>query len=115
MNKLAVTTLESKFFIYDMRTQHPTHGFASLTEKVNDSQQYFVVPSLNQYAVLSGAQIAYCLVSVSPASKQGYLHDSRWKWDFTPLEIVCIVGGGVMGIGKYDLKLECTVLILTNV
>lgn len=34
MNKLLVTTLESKFRVFDMRTQHPTEGFAHLTEKV---------------------------------------------------------------------------------
>lgn len=34
MNKLVATSLESKFYVYDMRTQHPTKGFASLTEKV---------------------------------------------------------------------------------
>jgi WD40 repeat protein len=32
MNKLCVTTLESKFRIFDMRTQHPTQGFACLSE-----------------------------------------------------------------------------------
>ncbi|KAJ8308531.1 hypothetical protein KUTeg_013405 [Tegillarca granosa] len=37
MNKLVATTLESKFFVYDMRTQHPTKGFASLTEKAHKS------------------------------------------------------------------------------
>lgn len=34
MNKLVATTLESKFHVYDMRTQHPTKGFACVTEKV---------------------------------------------------------------------------------
>lgn len=34
MNKLVVATLESKFLLFDLRTQHPTQGFASLTEKV---------------------------------------------------------------------------------
>lgn len=34
MNKLVVTGLESKFTVFDMRTQHPTKGFASLTENV---------------------------------------------------------------------------------
>ena len=34
MNKLVATTLESKFYIYDMRTQHETKGFSSLVEKV---------------------------------------------------------------------------------
>lgn len=35
MNKLAVTTLESKYHVYDLRTQHPDKGFASLSEKVD--------------------------------------------------------------------------------
>lgn len=34
MNKLVATTLESKFYLWDMRTQHPSKGFAMLTEKV---------------------------------------------------------------------------------
>ena len=34
MNKLVATTLESKFHVYDLRTQHPEKGFASLSEKV---------------------------------------------------------------------------------
>lgn len=35
MNKLVVSTLESKFLIFDLRTQHLTQGFASLTERVS--------------------------------------------------------------------------------
>ena len=35
MNKLAVTTLESKFRIFDMRTQHPTGGFSCLSERAH--------------------------------------------------------------------------------
>lgn len=34
MNKFVVTCLESQFSVYDARTQHPTSGFASVTEKV---------------------------------------------------------------------------------
>nr|CAD7443316.1 unnamed protein product [Timema bartmani] len=34
MNKLVATTLESKFFIFDVRTQHPKKGFSYLSEKV---------------------------------------------------------------------------------
>jgi WD40 repeat protein len=37
MNKIVVTTLESKFRCYDMRTQHPTDGFASLSERAHRS------------------------------------------------------------------------------
>ncbi|CAG2213674.1 WD repeat-containing protein 92 [Mytilus edulis] len=37
MNKLVATTLESKFHVYDMRTQHPTKGFACVTEKAHKS------------------------------------------------------------------------------
>lgn len=34
MNKLIATTLEAKFHVFDMRTQHPNKGYASLSEKV---------------------------------------------------------------------------------
>jgi WD40 repeat protein len=37
MNKLVVTTLESKFRLFDMRTQHAEDGFASLTERAHKS------------------------------------------------------------------------------
>lgn len=37
MNKLVATTLESKFHVYDMRTQNATTGFASLSEKVSQA------------------------------------------------------------------------------
>ncbi|XP_055880420.1 dynein axonemal assembly factor 10-like [Biomphalaria glabrata] len=37
MNKLVATTLESKFHVFDMRTQHPSKGFTSLTEKAHKS------------------------------------------------------------------------------
>lgn len=44
MNKLVATSLEGKFHIFDMRTQHLTKGFASVSEKVldtgGDSQMY---------------------------------------------------------------------------
>jgi hypothetical protein len=35
MNKMVATTLESKFYVFDVRTQHPKKGFAYLTEKVS--------------------------------------------------------------------------------
>lgn len=37
MNKLVVTTLESRIRLFDMRTQHPTGGFTSLIEKAHKS------------------------------------------------------------------------------
>ncbi|XP_077995639.1 dynein axonemal assembly factor 10-like [Glandiceps talaboti] len=37
MNKLAATTLESKFHVFDLRTQHPQKGFAYCTEKAHKS------------------------------------------------------------------------------
>lgn len=33
MNKMVVTTLEGGLFVYDMRTQHPSKGFAMISEK----------------------------------------------------------------------------------
>ncbi|KAG9416848.1 WD repeat-containing protein 92 [Aphanomyces cochlioides] len=37
MNKLLVTTLESKFRMYDMRTFHPSKGYAYMSEKAHKS------------------------------------------------------------------------------
>lgn len=37
MNKLVATTLESKFYLFDLRTQHPKKGFAYLMEKAHKS------------------------------------------------------------------------------
>lgn len=37
MNKLVATSLEGRFHVFDMRTQHPTKGFASVSEKVTNS------------------------------------------------------------------------------
>lgn len=34
MNKLVATSLEGKFHVFDTRTQHPTKGFTSVSEKV---------------------------------------------------------------------------------
>lgn len=37
MNKLVCTSLEGKIFVYDLRTNHPTEGFNSLSQKISDS------------------------------------------------------------------------------
>ena len=37
MNKLVVTMLESKYRLFDLRTQHAVEGFAHLTEKCHKS------------------------------------------------------------------------------
>jgi len=41
MNKLVATSLEGKFHVFDMRTQHPTKGFASVSEKVRFTERMF--------------------------------------------------------------------------
>ncbi|KAJ8248044.1 hypothetical protein GJAV_G00237580 [Gymnothorax javanicus] len=42
MNKLVATSLEGKFHVFDMRTQHPTKGFASVSEKAHKSSVWQV-------------------------------------------------------------------------
>lgn len=37
MNKLVVTTLESRYRLYDMRTEHPVHGFSFLSQEAHQS------------------------------------------------------------------------------
>jgi len=36
-NKLVVSTLESRYRLYDMRTQHPVHGFSFLSQEAHQS------------------------------------------------------------------------------
>lgn len=42
MNKLVATCLESKIHVFDVRTQHPHKGFASVTEKAHKSTVWLV-------------------------------------------------------------------------
>lgn len=42
MNKLVVTTLESKIHVYDLRTQHPKKGFARVTDQGHNATVWFV-------------------------------------------------------------------------
>merc|ERR1719336_92674 len=41
MNKLLVTGLESNFVIYDMRTKHPTDGYASIKTEAHGSTIWY--------------------------------------------------------------------------
>eukprot|EP01018_Ginkgo_biloba_P006858 Gb_33425 [translate_table: standard] len=58
MNKCVATTLESKFHVFDLRTQHPEKGFSSLTEKVSHGTTIWGVKHLPQnrevFMVLGG-------------------------------------------------------------
>lgn len=64
MNKLVATSLEGKFHVFDLRTQHPTKGFASVSEKVSpESAKHFIPTTLSFY--LS----SLLLLSVSQAHK----------------------------------------------
>jgi len=42
MNKLVATTLESKFHVFDLRTHHPSKGYASLAESAHSSTVWSV-------------------------------------------------------------------------
>ena len=43
MNKLVATTLESKIHVFDMKTQHPEKGFASVVEKVGNNSSISII------------------------------------------------------------------------
>ena len=53
MNKLVATTLESKFHVFDLRTFHPSKGYASLVEKVCASNRLSFISNLFHYHKLS--------------------------------------------------------------
>lgn len=48
MNKLVATTLEASYTVFDLRTHHPKHGFASITERAHDGTTIWTVRHLPQ-------------------------------------------------------------------
>lgn len=57
MNKLAVTTLESKIHMFDLRTLHPELGFAGLSEVAHNSTVWgakFLPQNRDIFATLGG-------------------------------------------------------------
>ncbi|XP_041352610.1 WD repeat-containing protein 92-like [Gigantopelta aegis] len=72
MNKLVVTTLESKFHVFDMRTQHPQKGFASLVEKAHKSTVWLArhLPQNRDIFMTSGGNGSLNLWKYSYPSKR---------------------------------------------
>lgn len=63
MNKMVVTTLEGGLHCYDMRTQHPTKGFASVSER--DAGR-----ALGTNGVISGAKSTVWSVKHLPQNRE---------------------------------------------
>ncbi|KAL1140366.1 hypothetical protein AAG570_000298 [Ranatra chinensis] len=63
MNKMVATSLESKFYVYDLRTQHSKKGFASLSEKAHKSTIWTVrhAPQNRDLFVTCGGNGSICL------------------------------------------------------
>ncbi|CAH0551746.1 unnamed protein product [Brassicogethes aeneus] len=63
MNKLVATTLESKLYCFDVRTQHPKKGFAYVTEKAHDSTIWSVkhLPQNREIFMTTGGAGSLCL------------------------------------------------------
>nr|XP_034177020.1 WD repeat-containing protein 92 [Osmia lignaria] len=63
MNKLVATTLESKFYLFDLKTQHPKKGFAYLTEQAHNSTVWLVrhLPQNREIFVTCGGGGSLCL------------------------------------------------------
>lgn len=63
LNKLVATTLESKFYVFDLKTQHPKKGFAYLIEKAHESTVWLVrhLPQNREIFVTCGGAGSLCL------------------------------------------------------
>jgi len=72
MNKLVATTLESKFFVFDTRTQHSKKGFASLHEKAHSSTVWTArhLPQNRDLFMTSGGNGTLCLWKYCYPSKR---------------------------------------------
>lgn len=84
MNKLVATTLESKFSVYDLRTQHPTKGFAALTEKALKAHTLWCVRHLPQNR------------DIFMTSGSGTLH--LWKYSYPDHRVKEDDSGKKMGV-----------------
>ena len=90
MNKLVATTLESKFFLWDMRTQHPGKGFAMLTEKAHCSTVWCVrhLPQNREIFMTCGGSGSLNL----------------WKYSYPAKRVIKDADGVDMGaVGSVDL------------
>ncbi|TGZ62210.1 hypothetical protein CRM22_007546 [Opisthorchis felineus] len=79
MNKLVATTLEGKIHVWDMRTQHPKKGFASLTEKTQGSTIWQVrhLPQQRDVFMTLGGNGNLCLWQYHyPAKRQKMVRES---------------------------------------
>lgn len=82
MNKLIVTTLESKFRVYDMRTEHPTDGFAHVQAKAHKSTVWGVryLPQNRDLFMTTGGNGGLNLYKYSyPAQRQTKDSEGRAK------------------------------------
>lgn len=78
MNKMAVTTLESKFRVFDMRTQHPSSGFSCLAEKAHKATVWCVrhLPQNRDLFMSGGGNGGFNMYKYSyPASRQAQGED----------------------------------------
>lgn len=57
MNKLVATSLEGKFHVFDLRTQHPTKGFASVSEKVLELGNELTIMLSIVYGLIASAHL----------------------------------------------------------
>ncbi|OXU30310.1 hypothetical protein TSAR_015426 [Trichomalopsis sarcophagae] len=78
MNKLVATTLESKIYLFDLRTQHPKKGFAYLVEKAHSSTVWLVrhLPQNRELFVTCGGNGSICLWKYNYPEKR-HLTDSE--------------------------------------
>ncbi|KAH0952386.1 hypothetical protein HN011_009777 [Eciton burchellii] len=95
MNKLVATTLESKFYLFDLKTQHPKKGFAYLVEKAHKSTIWLVkhLPQNRELFVTSGGEGSISL----------------WKYNYPEKRRLADADGIEQGVvGNISLLQNCT-------
>ena len=130
MNKLYATTLEGNCLVYDLRTYHPTEGYACLTERVGDSTIWGVrvIPQNRDLCVTMNGSGTLKLFKYDYPN-QRKLEDAEGHWKGVPgsLELLndkVTAQQPVVGLdfnsGKLGLAVQCAldqtvkVLIVTK-
>ena len=99
MNKLVVTTLESKFRVFDLRTQHPEEGFAHLAEKAHKATVWVArhLPQNRDIWMTGGGNGGFNLYTYHYPAKRSINHKDNVRIYFFDFDFFSQMPMGNMG------------------
>ena len=93
MNKVSVSTLDSRVFVFDLRTRHPVKGYAFARQKAHKLAAHPIFLHVDPLVYFHDALMKWIAqvdrLDCPPlAARPRPLHYLRWQRNALPLEIV---------------------------